>query len=67
MLSKNHLEIGRKTRVIAMRNSVPMLSEFLMCQSTTLFDILGAAAPFTSRWISLQFSALPSTLIGAVF
>jgi hypothetical protein len=42
------IEISRKTWIVGGRDGVLVLSGFLMCQAITLFDILGAAAPFTT-------------------
>jgi hypothetical protein len=61
------IETSRKTWIVGTRDGVLVLSGLLMCQTITLFDIFGAAAPFTSRWILFQFSASPSTFLGAVF
>jgi hypothetical protein len=61
------IEISRKTWIIDSCDGVLVLSGLLMCQAVTLFDIFGTAAPFTSRWRMFQFSASPSTLLGAVF
>jgi hypothetical protein len=61
------IEISRKTWIIGTPNGVLMLPGLLMGQTITLFDIFGAAVPFTSRWILFQNSASPSTLLGAVF
>jgi hypothetical protein len=60
------IEISPKTWIVGRRGDVLVLSGLLICQAIALFDIFGAAAPFTSRWIFFQFSASPSTLIGAV-
>jgi hypothetical protein len=42
------IEISRKTWIVGMRDDVLLLSGLLICQAIMLFNIFGAAAPFTS-------------------